>query len=159
MYMYILDARLVKNIKHHTRQVSLESDNAVKHWHENEVSRAWAKLQETPQQCYQRYLEKQRITWATYLFRFGFASVFMINALIAYVRPSDFLNLLHKSQIVNWLGEVNWMIPLITINDLALGLLILFAPKSYRPYVYAWTGLWFLAITMIKLVVTEKVSF
>jgi hypothetical protein len=149
--MYSLDARLLENLKRHTRQVSLQSDRAVRDWHESEVSRAWAKLQETPQQCYKRYLKKQRIILATYLFRFGFASVFMINALIAYVQPNDFLNLLHKSQVMKWLGDVDWMIPLIIINDLALGLMILFAPKAYRPYVYAWTGLWFLAITVIKL--------
>jgi hypothetical protein len=149
--MYSLDAQLLENLKRDTHGTRGEPDLAAKKWHDNEVRRAWAKLQETPQQCHRRYVEKQRITLATHFFRFGFAGVFLINALIAYWQPDDFLNLLNKSWAVAWLGELNWMIPVIIINDLALGLLILFSSKRYRPYVYAWTGLWFLVITMIKL--------
>jgi hypothetical protein len=139
--MYNFDARMLGNLKRRSQQTNAESNLTVKTWQKNELSRAWAKLQETPQQSYQRYLEKQRIFLATYLFRFGFASVFLINAFIAYVQPDDFLRLLHKSQMTNWLGAIEWMIPLIVINDLAFGLMIFFVPKTYRPYVYAWTGL------------------
>jgi hypothetical protein len=94
------------------------------------------------------YAEKK---WALRLFRFGFAGVFLINALIAWLQPQDFLGLMQKSLAVNWLGNLEWLIPIIAINDLALGIIILAAPKHYRPYVYAWTGLWFLAITVVKL--------
>lgn len=89
--------------------------------------------------------------WALRLFRFGFAGVFLINALVAWLQPQDFLGLMQKSLAVNWLGSLEWLIPIIAINDLALGIIILVAPKNSRPYVYAWTGLWFLAITVVKL--------
>jgi hypothetical protein len=58
---------------------------------------------------------------------------------------------MQKSLAINWLGSLEWLIPVIALNDLAIGIVILAAPKRYRPYVYAWTGLWFLAITVIKL--------
>jgi hypothetical protein len=93
-------------------------------------------------------LEKK---WALRLFRFGFAGVFLINALVAWLQPQDFLGLMQKSLAVNWLGSLEWLIPIIALNDLALGIVILITPKHYRPYVYAWTGLWFLAITVVKL--------
>lgn len=89
--------------------------------------------------------------WALRLFRFGFAGVFLINALVAWLQPQDFLGLMQNSLAVNWLGSLEWLIPIIALNDLAIGIVILAAPKRYRPYVYAWTGLWFLAITVVKL--------
>jgi hypothetical protein len=89
--------------------------------------------------------------WAMRLFRFGFAGVFLINALIAWLQPQDFLGLMQKSLALNWLGGLDLLIPVIALNDLALGIVILIAPRHYRPYVYAWTGLWFLAITLVKL--------
>jgi hypothetical protein len=94
------------------------------------------------------YAEKK---WALRLFRFGFAGVFLINALVAWLQPQDFLGLMQKSLAVNWLGNLDPLIPVIALNDLALGIIILAAPKRFRPYVYAWTGLWFLAITVVKL--------
>jgi hypothetical protein len=42
-------------------------------------------------------------------------------------------------------------------NDLATTA-VLAAPRRYRPYVYAWTGLWFLAITVIKLLALNIVT-
>jgi hypothetical protein len=89
--------------------------------------------------------------WALRIFRFGFAGVFLINALVAWLQPQDFLGLLQKSPVVNWLPGLGWLIPVIAVNDLLIAVVILAAPKRYRPYVYAWVGIWFLAITLIKL--------
>ncbi len=95
--------------------------------------------------------QEQKVLWAMRLFRFGFAGVFLINALIAYIQPHDFLSLLEKSLATNWIGRLEWLIPVIAVNDFALAVVMLAAPRRFRPYVYAWTGLWFLAITVIKL--------
>jgi hypothetical protein len=112
------------------------------------IGKAWQHAPASSHALGKGYTEKK---WALRLFRFGFASVFLINALIAWLQPQDFLGLMQKSLAVNWLGGLEWMIPVIAMNDLALGIIILIAPKHYRPYVYAWTGLWFLAITVVKL--------
>jgi uncharacterized membrane protein len=95
--------------------------------------------------------QEQQAPWAMRLFRIGFAGVFFINALIAYMQPDDFLKLLEKSLATNWFTRLDLLIPMITLNDFAIAVVILATPKRYRPYVYAWTGLWFLAITVIKL--------
>ena len=86
--------------------------------------------------------EEQQTRWPMYLFRIGFAGVFLINALVA---------VLQHSLATNWFPWLETLIPLIALNDLAIAVVILFAPSRYRPYVYAWTGLWFLAITVVKL--------
>lgn len=95
--------------------------------------------------------QEEQTRWAMRLFRFGFAGVFLTNALIAYVQPEDFLKLMEKSLATNWFSRPDLLIPMITLNDFAIAVVILAAPRRYRPYVYAWTGLWFLAITVIKL--------
>lgn len=95
--------------------------------------------------------EEQQTRWPMYLFRIGFAGVFLINALVAVLQPRDFLALLQNSLATNWFPWLETLIPLIALNDLAIAVVILFAPSRYRPYVYAWTGLWFLAITVVKL--------
>jgi DNA-binding transcriptional MerR regulator len=112
------------------------------------IQRAWKQVRAASLLTEKEYVEK---TWALRLFRFGFAGVFLINALVAWLQPQDFLGLMQKSLAINWLGSLEWLIPVIALNDLAIGIVILAAPKRYRPYVYAWTGLWFLAITVIKL--------
>ncbi len=112
------------------------------------------KLRQTWEQLQQTFVtkpQKQQEKWALRLFRFGFAGVFLINAVVAWLQPDDFLNLMEKSLVMNWLPGLEWLIPVITINDLLIAVVILAAPKRYRPYVYAWVGLWFLAITVIKL--------
>ncbi len=110
-----------------------------------------------PQQVWEQFRSSSRLNkhtqqkWTLRLFRFGFAGVFLINAVVAWLQPEDFLNLMNKSLAVNWLGRLEWLIPVIALNDLTIAIVILAAPKRYRPYVYAWVGIWFLAITMIKL--------
>ncbi|MGL4609738.1 MAG: hypothetical protein ACRCYY_08655 [Trueperaceae bacterium] len=123
-----------------------------KEWAEHTVKNDWA----LPTRAGQ-----QKISWqkrlALRLFRFGFAGVFFINALVAWIQPSDFLILMQRSLATNWLGDLEWMIPVIAVNDLLLGLAILAAPKRTRSYVYAWTGLWFLAITIVKFLALDSV--
>jgi hypothetical protein len=118
----------------------------------NTVQNTWKHFRKASQtRLASKEQQKTEKKWALRVFRFGFAGVFLINALVAWLQPQDFLGLMQKSLAVNWLGGLERMIPLIAVNDLALGIVILAAPKRYRPYVYAWSGLWFLAITIVKL--------
>lgn len=144
-----MDERLLHDVQRYNKkglsQTAIIRKLEAKGWAPQAIERAWDQLRIAP---HKPYVEPK---WALRIFRFGFAGVFFINALVAWLQPEDFLNLMYKSLAVNWLGKLEWLIPIIAINDLALGITILVAPKRYRPYVYAWTGLWFLAITVIKL--------
>jgi hypothetical protein len=151
-----VNEQLVNDVKRYTdrglSQTAIERKLLTKGWKQTDVSQVWTQVEKQPPYKYTRFLRKKETTnWALFLFRCGFAAVFLINALIAWLQPEDFLNLMNKSLVLSWLGELHWLIPIIAMNDLLLGLTILFAPKRYRPFVYAWAGLWFLAITVIKL--------
>jgi hypothetical protein len=139
-----MNERLLDDVQHYAKGGSNQSSHKL----ESKPFTPEARTRSSSQTTSKDYNEKK---WALRLFRFGFAGVFLINALIAWLQPQDFLGLMQKSLAVNWLGSLEWLIPIIAINDLALGIVILIAPKHYRPYVYAWTGLWFLAITVVKL--------
>jgi hypothetical protein len=143
-----MDERLLDDVQRYARGGLSQSEITYKlerkGFSPEAIGKAWKQARPSSQVSSEK-------KWASRLFRFGFASVFLINALIAWLQPQDFLGLMQKSLAVKWLGHLEWMIPVIAMNDLALGIIILIAPKNYRPYVYAWTGLWFLAITVVKL--------
>lgn len=92
--------------------------------------------------------------WLDHVFLVGLAGVFIVNAVVALIHPHDFLNLIAGSSIGRWLhlGASPWLASLIAINDLALGLAVLAAVWFHRArsIVLAWTGLWLLAVTLIK---------
>ncbi len=142
-----MDERLLNDVERYAKgglsQTAITRKLEAKGWTPQTVPKAWEQVRGSSQST-----EK---IWALRLFRFGFAGVFLINALVAWLQPQDFLGLMQKSLVINWLGNLDPLIPVIAINDFALGIIILIAPKNYRPYVYAWTGLWFLAITVVKL--------
>jgi hypothetical protein len=144
-----VDERLLSDVQRYSRrgltQTAVTRKLESKGWATHAIERAWEHLRTTP--------TKPRLEpkWALRIFRFGFAGVFLINALVAWLQPQDFLGLMQKSLALNWLEGLEWLIPVIAINDLLIAVVILAAPKRYRPYVYAWVGLWFLAITVIKL--------
>ena len=82
-------------------------------------------------------------------FRFGFASVFLINALIAWLEPGGFIKLMQgglMGQVIHDFAPFVWLIGL---NDGLLAVLILWGRA--RAWVLAWSGLWLLAVTLIKL--------
>jgi hypothetical protein len=85
----------------------------------------------------------------------GLAGVFLVNAVVAALQPSDFTGLVERSLLGRLLpfftGE--WMAWAIGINDCALGLCLVVAlwSRRARPLVLAWAGVWLLAVTIIKM--------
>ena len=94
--------------------------------------------------------------WLELIFFLGLAGVFLANALVGWVEPSGFTKLAEESRIGAWLGlgEASWLVPLISVNDLLVGIGLLVAIWSrgaLRRLVLAWAGLWLLAVTVLKL--------
>ena len=90
------------------------------------------------------------------LFLAGLAGVFLVNAVVAVAQPSDFTSLVAKSAIAQWLGirPGGWLAPLIFVNDLLLGVGLvgaIWARHTVRTIILAWAGVWFFAVTVIKL--------
>ena len=97
-----------------------------------------------------------RVRLLEVLFLAGLAGVFLVNAVVAAVQPSDFTSLVGKSAVAQWLGIApgDWLAPLIFVNDLLLGLGLLgaiWARHTVRTVILAWAGVWFFAVTVIKL--------
>lgn len=84
-----------------------------------------------------------------WLFRVGFAGVFLVNSIVAIVDPSGFVKLMQSSFMGAFIHDFQPFVGLIAVNDFTLGLLIL--SGRWQNYVLAWSGLWLLAVTLIKL--------
>jgi hypothetical protein len=85
----------------------------------------------------------------------GLAGVFLVNAVVAVLQPSDFTGLIERSlagRSVPLLAG-GWMTWAIAANDFVLGLCLTVSMWSRRARnaVLAWAGLWLLAVTVIKL--------
>ena len=84
----------------------------------------------------------------------GLAGVFIVNALVACLQPSDFVDLVQRSMLSNLapfdIGR--WLAWVIGLNDLVLGALLVRAirHRRIRPLVLAWSGVWLLAVTVVK---------
>ena len=84
----------------------------------------------------------------------GLAGVFIVNALVAWLQPSDFVDLVKRSMLSDLapfdIGR--WLAWAIGLNDLVLGVLLVRAirHRSIRPTVLAWSGVWLLAVTVVK---------
>ena len=84
-----------------------------------------------------------------WLWRAGFASIFLVNSLVAWLEPEDFINLLEANFIGKHLSYIDWMVKLAAVNDLALGLAIVVG--KWRRLVYVWAALWLLLVAGLKL--------
>ena len=84
------------------------------------------------------------------LFQLGFASIFLVNGIIALGKPSDFEGLLQAFPLAVSLGHIDWMITFAGVNDLMLGSLILLGKA--REFVWVWAGLWLAMVSIIKLI-------
>jgi hypothetical protein len=84
-----------------------------------------------------------------WVFRLGFASIFLVNSLSALVDPSSFLKLMERSFLRLLPLPLEPLLWLIALNDLLTGVLVLLGWK--RRYVYTWAGVWLLAVTWVKL--------
>ena len=90
--------------------------------------------------------ETRALDW---MFRFGFSSVFLINALIAWLEPSGFIALMQGGLMGQMTNNFTPFVWLIGLNDGLLAVLILWGRA--RAWVLVWSGLWLLAVTLIKL--------
>lgn len=84
-----------------------------------------------------------------WLFRLGFAGVFLVNSIVALVDPGGFIKLMQGSFMGFFIHDFAPLVWLIAANDLVLGMLIL--SGRWQIYVLAWSGLWLLAVTLIKI--------
>ena len=84
----------------------------------------------------------------------GLAGVFLVNALVAVLQPSDFTGLVERSLLGRWFPAVSgsWVVWAIAVNDLSLGacLVAVTWSRRVRPYVLAWAGIWLFVVTVIK---------
>jgi hypothetical protein len=84
----------------------------------------------------------------------GLAGVFLVNALVAVLQPSDFTGLVERSLIGRLAPAVtgSWTAWAIGINDLTLGILLVVSIRSrpVRSLVLAWAALWLFAVTVVK---------
>jgi hypothetical protein len=95
------------------------------------------------------------------LFLAGLAGVFLVNAVVAAVQPSDFTALVGKSALATSLRiePGDWVAPVIFVNDLILGLGLLsaiWARHTVRVVILAWAGLWFFLVTLVKLTALDS---
>jgi len=86
------------------------------------------------------------------LLALGLAAVFLANAAVAVVDPAAFTELVSASPV----GDIvsgGWVAPAIALNDLCIGVALLAAHRVrwLRPPVLAWSGLWLMVVTLIKL--------
>ena len=89
------------------------------------------------------------------VFLAGLAGVFLINAVVAVVQPSDFTSVVDESTLAQWLrlDGADWVGPLIFVNDLLMGLGLLcaiWARPTTRVVILAWAGVWFFLVTAVK---------
>lgn len=83
--------------------------------------------------------------------RLGIASIFFVNAIVAFVSPGDFESVLAKNLVGSELPETlrSVMVAGAGVNDALLAVAIV-AFGSHR-VVWLWVALWFLLIGGVKL--------
>lgn len=89
----------------------------------------------------------------------GLAGVFVVNAIVAVVEPSDFTGLLEQSLVGRTIPTMSdrWVAWAIAVHDLTIGVLLLATVwiLRARPFVLAWAGAWLLAVALVKLTTLE----
>jgi hypothetical protein len=84
-----------------------------------------------------------------HLFRYGFASIFLINFVNGIIEPASFTDLLEKNIFVPSFTPTELMVKLASFNDLFVGLLVLSGWR--KRWVLAWGGSWFLIVALTKI--------
>jgi hypothetical protein len=89
----------------------------------------------------------------------GLAGVFLVNAIVAVVEPSDFTGLIERSVIGRAFPALtgDWIATVIAVHDFTIGVSLLATMRvaGVRPIVLAWAGAWLLAVTLVKLTALE----
>ena len=89
----------------------------------------------------------------------GLAGVFIVNAIVAIVEPSDVTQLVEQSVVGRAIPALNgrWVAWVVAVNDLTIGMALLatnWTPRA-RQFVLAWAGAWLLVVALIKLTSLE----
>jgi hypothetical protein len=89
----------------------------------------------------------------------GLAGVFVVNAIVAVLQPSDFTGLVGRSLVGRTVPTMGgrWVAWVIAVHDLTIGVLLLATMwiMRARPFVLAWAGAWLLVVTLVKLTALE----
>ena len=92
----------------------------------------------------------------------GLAGLFVVNAIVAVVEPSDVTGLVDKSLPGRVIPAMNgrWVAWVVAINDMTIGaaLLATIWVQRARPLVLAWAGAWLFAVALIKLTSLEALG-
>ncbi len=85
----------------------------------------------------------------------GLAGVFLVNALVAWLQPDDFTELVEHSLVGRSVSAMSgrWVAWAIAVHDLTIGVALLATVWFTWPrrFVLAWAGTWLLAVTLVKL--------
>jgi hypothetical protein len=89
----------------------------------------------------------------------GLAGVFIVNAIVAAVEPSDVRGLLERSVVGRVIPAMHgrWVAWMVAGNDAMIGgalLSTIWKPRA-RSLVLAWAGAWLLAVALVKLTSLE----
>lgn len=91
-------------------------------------------------------------TLLDFVFLLGLGGVFLANAAVAVIQPQTFTTLVADSPLGRLIGDGTWVAPLITANDLLIGLAVIAVHrfKRLRLAVLAWAGVWLMIVTVLK---------
>ena len=97
--------------------------------------------------------------WFDVALHVGLAGVFIVNALIAWLQPNDFVDLVRHSALAGLfpVEPGRWLAWAICVNDIVLGILLVATIRAgrNRAVVLAWSGVWLLSVTVIKMTSLE----
>ena len=97
--------------------------------------------------------------WFDVALHVGLAGVFIVNALIAWLQPIDFVDLVRHSAVAGLfpVEPGRWLAWAICANDIVLGILLVATIRAgrNRAVVLAWSGGWLLSVTVIKMTSLE----
>ena len=97
--------------------------------------------------------------WFDVALHVGLAGVFIVNALIAWLQPADFVDLVRHSPLAGLfpVEPGRWLAWAICANDIVLGILLVATIRAgrNRAAVLAWSGVWLLTVTVIKVTSLE----
>ena len=86
------------------------------------------------------------------VFLVGLGGVFLANATVAVVEPRQFTTLVADSALGTLIGDATWIAPIITVNDVLIGLAVIATHRFQRLRlpVLAWAGVWLMIVTLVK---------
>lgn len=91
-------------------------------------------------------------TLLRWLLRLGLAGIFISNSIGAWYDASSYMDLMRTSFMGRVISDLRPWVDFIKVNDLVVGLLVLFG--LWPKYVLGYAGLWLLVATITRLSAT-----